>query len=103
LNTITSSVTGAVQAAKPYVHVSSNISSIISSINSISRTVTVTVKYQEVGKPSGTNSKGGNAADPDFFVNNAVGVKNARSSYDALVSEEGPELIQTKDGAYLTG
>ena len=103
LNTITSSVTGAAQAAKPYVHVNSNINSIISSINSINRTVTVTVKYQEVGKPSGTSGNGGNAADPDFFVNNAVGVKNARSSYDALVSEEGPELIQTKDGAYLTG
>ena len=101
LNTITSSVTGAAQAAKPYVHVNSNINSIISSINSISRTVTVTVKYQEVGKPSGGGSD--NVADPNYFVNNAVGVKNARSSYDALVSEEGPELIQTKDGAYLTG
>ena len=98
LNTLTTSITGAAQEAKPYVHVSSNISSIISSIESISRTVTVTVKYDEVGKPSG-----GNAADPDFFVNNAVGVKNARSSYNALVSEEGPELIQTKNGAYLTG
>ena len=98
LNTLTTSITGAAQEAKPYVHVSSNISSIISSIKSISRTVTVTVKYNEVGKPSG-----GNAADPDFFVNNAVGVKNARSSYNALVSEEGPELIQTKNGAYLTG
>ena len=98
LNTITSSVTEAAQAAEPYVNVSSNINSIISSINSISKTVYVTVKYEEKGKPSG-----GNAADPDFFVNNAVGVKNARSSYNALVSEEGPELIQTKDGAYLTG
>ena len=101
LDAITSSINGAADAADPYVYVSSNISNIISSINSISRTVTVTVKYEEVGKPS--NTSGGNAADPDYFVNNAVGVKNARSSYDALVSEEGPELIQTKDGAYLTG
>ena len=103
LNAITSSVTDAVQSAKPYVQVNSNINSIISSINSISRTVTVTVKYQEVGKPSRTSGSGGNAADPNFFVNNAVGVKNAHSSYNALVSEEGPELIQTEDGAYLTG
>ena len=101
LNTITSSVVGAAESAKPYVKVNSNIGSIISSINSISRTVTVTVKYNEVGKPTGNS--GGNAADPNFFVNNATGVKNARTSYNALVSEEGPELIQTEQGAYLTG
>ena len=100
LNTITSSVTGAAQAAKPYVHVSSNISDIISSINSISRTVTVTVKYQEVGKPSGDD--GGNDK-PQSIARKAIGVKNSSRSYNALVSEEGPELIQTKDGAYLTG
>jgi hypothetical protein len=31
------------------------------------------------------------------------GVKNSSYSGPALVSEAGPELIQTKDGAYLTG
>ena len=106
LNTITSSVTGAAQAAKPYVHVSSNISSIISSINSISRTVTVTVKYQEVGKPNSSSSSstsGPNNSTSAYWSTQATGVKKASSSYDALVSEEGPELIQTKDGVYLTG
>lgn len=103
LKAITSSVTDAAQAAKPYVQVNSNINSIISSINSISRTVTVTIKYQEVGKPSGIGGNSGNANNSNLFVNNAAGVKNAHSSYDALVSEDGPELIQTKDGAYLTG
>lgn len=33
----------------------------------------------------------------------ASGIKNSPNSFLALVSEEGPELIQTKDGAYLTG
>ena len=103
LKAITSSVTDAAQAAKPYVQVNSNINSIISSINSISRTVTVTIKYQEVGKPSSIGGNSGNANNSNLFVNNAAGVKNAHSSYDALVSEDGPELIQTKDGAYLTG
>ena len=31
------------------------------------------------------------------------GLDSAGHSHDALVSEEGPELIQTKDGAYLSG
>lgn len=33
----------------------------------------------------------------------AKGIKNSPTGHPALVSEEGPELIQTKDGAYLTG
>ena len=33
----------------------------------------------------------------------ARGIKNSPTSHLALVSEEGPELIQTEDGFYLTG
>ena len=100
LSTLTSSVTGAAEAAKPYVYVSSNINSIISSINSISRTVTVTVKYNEVGKPYGSSQD----TSAYWDSQRAKGIKNAPHAETSLVSEEGPELIQKANGgAYLTG
>lgn len=100
LNTLTSSVTGAAKAAKPYVYVSSNINSIISSINSISRTVTVTVKYNEVGKPYGSSQD----TSAYWDSQRAKGIKNAPRAETSLVSEEGPELIQkASGGAYLSG
>ena len=100
LNTLTSSVTGAAEAAKPYVYVSSNINSIISSINSISRTVTVTVKYNEVGKPYGSSQD----TSAYWDSQRAKGIKNAPRAETSLVSEEGPELIQkASGGAYLSG
>lgn len=105
LNTITSSVTGAAQAAKPYVHVSSNISSIISSINSISRTVTVTVKYQEVDKPANPSENQNTRVHGGGGGTFATGIKKSpRNFKGSLVSEEGPELIQKANGgAYLSG
>jgi hypothetical protein len=33
----------------------------------------------------------------------ADGISNSPTDHPALVSEEGPELVQTEDGAYLTG
>ena len=41
----------------------------------------------------------GNIITPGY----AEGIKNSPYGHPALVSEEGPELIQTEDGAYLTG
>ena len=100
LNALTSSVTGAAEAAKPYVYVSSNINSIISSINSISRTVTVTVKYSEVGRPYGSSQD----TSAYWDSQRAKGIKNAPHAETSLVSEEGPELIQKANGgAYLSG
>ena len=104
LTSITTQINGAADAADPYVYVSSNVSSVISSINSISRTVTVTVEYQEVGKPAALESQntrihGGGG------TTFATGIKNSpRNFKDSLVSEEGPELIQkAKGGTYLSG
>lgn len=103
LNTIASSINTAVTETKPFVQVDSNIDNIISAINSIDKTIVVTVKYQEVGKPSGTNNN--SKKSPDYITKSfeATGVKDASKSYNAFVSEEGPELIQTKEGVYLTG
>lgn len=104
LTAITTSIEGAASNAKPYVQVNSNVSSVISAIDSISRTVTVTVEYKEVGKPTISESQntpihGGRGGT---F---ATGIKNAPRNYDSsLVSEEGPELIQKANGdAYLSG
>lgn len=107
LNTITTSINGAASAATPYVQVNSNVNSVISAINSISKTVTVTVKYEEQGKPSSSsssNSSPGVGGTSAYWDTQATGIKNAPYSRDSLVSEEGPELIQKADGgAYLTG
>ena len=50
-----------------------------------------------------TTSTGGKNNSNITYEPKASGIKNSPNSFLALVSEEGPELIQTKDGAYLTG
>ena len=108
LDNITASINGAADAANPYVRVNSNVNSIISSINSISRTVYVTVQYQEKNKPSTVDSTSSSSSSTNdnsaYWSTRAKGIKNAPHAETSLVSEEGPELIQKANGtAYLSG
>lgn len=53
---------------------------------------------------SGVSLTGSNGQTATItFATFAKGIKNAPGSFDALTGEEGPELVQTKDGAYLVG
>ena len=61
----------------------------------------ITTAIEEInGSTIGLNVKVNFMTD---LFGHAKGIKNSPTSHPALVSEEGPELIQTEDGAYLTG
>lgn len=72
-----------------------------SGIIHIANRKTVYVDYLP-GDQSGTKQPS-NVNGPSTYTPQAKGIKNSPNSFTALVSEEGPELIQTKDSAYLTG
>ena len=102
LEEVTSQVSTSVQAANTDIHVEiANLDEIKNQIESAipsNKTMGVSIVPQQTeieisGAASGIISI---AAHKD-------GIVNAPGSYPALVSEEGPELIETKNGAYLSG
>jgi hypothetical protein len=50
-----------------------------------------------------SSSSGYTLADEMGYKKKAAGDPKVSGTYDSLVGEEGPELIETKDGAYLSG
>lgn len=80
---ITSDINAAVDAADTSITIYANTSSIPSAIeNAIPQQRYITVHVREV-------------------TEHASGIKNSPDTHTALIGEEGPELVQTKDGAYL--
>lgn len=58
-------------------------------------------------KTTNNSSSGTNTPPPgataDWFFYNANGEPGATKKYDSLIGEEGPELVESKDGAFLGG
>ena len=98
---ITSDIGNAVSAANTTVNIKANTSSITSAINSAipsTKTISVNVKLNQ-----STIEVSGAASATISLRAYKDGLEKAMTAHPALVSEEGPELIQTKDGAYLSG
>ena len=98
---ITSDIGNAVSAANTTVNIKANTSSITSAINSAipsTKTISVNVKLNQ-----STIEVSGAASATISLRAYKDGLEKAMAAHPALVSEEGPELIQTKDGAYLSG
>lgn len=96
LQTVTDAVVNAVQAEKPDVNFNARTDQITTAIRNLNLTKEVKLTYTV------TNS---NLLSPSTSTvtipGHASGIKGALKAHDALVAEEGPELIQTQDGAYI--
>ena len=102
-NTIGSDITAAIEAADRNVHVTATgIGEITSAINGAipsSKKIGVSVTLEQ-----STIEFSGSATGIINISAYADGIKDSNlARHPALVGEEGPELIQTKDGAYLAG
>ena len=98
---LTSDINNAISAANNTVNIKANTSSITSAINTAipsTKTISVNVKLNQ-----STIEVSGAASATISLRAYKDGLEKAMTAHPALVSEEGPELIQTKDGAYLSG
>ena len=99
---LTEETTSAVQSADTTIHIeATGIDAIKQAIDEAipsSKTISVGVALQQ-----SQIEVSGAASGIINIAAHADGISNSPTDHPALVSEEGPELVQTEDGAYLTG
>lgn len=85
----------------------SKVRSYISELNAIPRNIVTSVSVEETGNTSnnsGETTNGGTTVNKSqMVVKAATGTINHPRSELALTGEEGPELVETEEGAYLVG
>ena len=100
LLSITNGIQTAIENADKTVKLDANTDAVKMAIRDINKDIELKASLSETvltmrGAASGTITIG--------IANYKKGIINSPTAHDALVSEEGPELVQTEDGAYLTG